>query len=231
MKLLFWSAVAFVFFLPLIVPVTGLSQARVQIVGGETLNFGEIYSNAKLNRKIVVRNVGKDTLSVKSVSTQCGCTVALASHDLIAPKDSGAINVTFDPRRFSGPVTKAISFETNDPSHQHVHINFNVNIIKVIEADPELVTIPDAMVDSATKVSYKIRNLSSTDTIHIFNVSTDSPNLKVDLDAKVLAPKEEVSVDCTYIPKKSGIDRMRVDIHTDNTHVPDLSTTVFARVK
>ena len=92
-----------------------VSQPKLKIPIGTKFSFGDIVLTSKVQKSVVLKNIGKDTLDISNVHATCGCTAAMLSNNRIAPRDSGMLNITFDASRFSGTVQKGVTFNTNDP--------------------------------------------------------------------------------------------------------------------
>ena len=216
-------------FLMLCAPLYFLSaQPRLFIVGGMTADFGDVYTPST-ERFLTLKNIGTDTLTISDVSTSCGCTAALISHDHIAPNDSGILSVTFDAKRYGGRIEKMISMNTNDTAQKHVNIKFGVNVIKSLDVDPEYMYFYTT-VDSTTENTLTIKN-SSSQTIRIKSVKPSSDFITVKLSEDKLSPGEEAALTGTIQPKQSGTVRGDIEITTDFTKYPKFAIAFFAYAK
>ena len=204
------------------------SQPKLLIVEGTSPNFGDIYTPTA-ERFLTLKNIGTDTLIISGVSTSCGCTAALVSNDHIAPKESGTVSIRFDAKRFSGPVVKAVSWNTNDSTHKHVNINFTANVIKSLECDPEYFFF-STTIDSTEVKTVTIQN-SSSRTIHIHSVTPSSNFISVTLSDTELEPNEEATLTGTIHPTEAGTVRGSIEIATDFSLYPKVSVGFFAYTK
>lgn len=204
-------------------------QPKATIVGGLSFDFGNLYSSMKVKKLVTIRNEGSDTLKVFDVSTSCGCTGTLLSQPLIAPGDSGTIEISFDPRRFSGAVEKAISMKTNDAKNANPHIMFTANIVKLVEVDPEYVIFRTTAGQPATEqVSF---SNASDRSVNILSISSSSPLLTFGSFEKVLSPGHPVEIPCTFAPTTSGAHNGDIVVRTDDANIPVISVRFFALVK
>ena len=206
------------------------AQPKMKIVEGTKLDYGTIYSNELMRHELTVKNEGKDTLSVSDISSSCGCTVAMVSKNHIPPKGEGKISISFDPSRFSGTVSKAISFETNDPANPHGHVEFTVNVSKVIEVSEDYITFPGAVVDSTTEVVYGLKNVTDRP-IRILSILSTSPIVSAESDTKIIAPQQAAKITASLRSSEKGIFKGNIKIDTDNPNVAHISTRFFALVK
>lgn len=206
------------------------SQPKLRIEEGLQPDFGDIYTNEVLQKSLHLVNDGNDTLVISGVSASCGCTSVLASSDHIPPQGTGEVKISFNPERFSGPQTKAISFETNDPRMPHAHIDFSVHIKKVLEISREYLTFPSAHVDSQSIDELIIKNVSAAP-VKILAVTTTSPFMYVTPVKTTIRPNDSATLTCMFLPKSRGLVRGNIVIETDNILVPKISTRFFALVK
>lgn len=97
-----------VFGLLLGVPVIFLEQ--------DFYDFGSVKSGEVANGFFIVENKGGDVLEIKSVRTDCGCTVAGIEKKILAPGDRSRIDVKYNSSGKVGDVIKYIYIDSNDPS-------------------------------------------------------------------------------------------------------------------
>jgi hypothetical protein len=78
------------------------------------VNFGRIPSDRQVESQFTLRNTGTDTLVVDSLIAPCGCTLPRLQTYRIAPGESTALDVQFDPRGLQGIVSRKILVYTNE---------------------------------------------------------------------------------------------------------------------
>ena len=81
----------------------------------ESHDFGNVQQNLKLVKEFVVNNIGDEDLIISRIYTSCGCTAALTSEKVVKPGKSTNLKVTFETRRYKGPVQRSVSIASNDP--------------------------------------------------------------------------------------------------------------------
>lgn len=81
----------------------------------ESHDFGKVQQNQKLVKEFEIENVGDENLVIGRISTTCGCTAALTSDKVVKPGKSTILKVTFETRRYKGPVQRSVSVASNDP--------------------------------------------------------------------------------------------------------------------
>lgn len=68
----------------------------------ETINYGKIQQNADGYRIFSFRNTGKSPITISSISSSCGCSVAEKPTKPIMPGEDGSIHVKYDTKRIGG---------------------------------------------------------------------------------------------------------------------------------
>ncbi len=214
------------FFLPVL---TLYSQPKVVIVGGLSFDFGEINSTMTAKKVITIRNEGDDTLTIQNVSGSCGCTGTLLSNDHIMPGDSGTLVISFDPRKFSGHVEKAVSMDTNDPKNLRPHIMFTATVEKTLAIEPEYLVF-HAGANTPAKEALTITNMSSR-TFTILSITSSSPLLSFESSKFELEPGKSAEITVVFTSSKQGTEKGDISIMTSDQKLPVITLRFFALVK
>lgn len=78
------------------------------------LDFGSFRARDHQEGLLTIHNIGSDTLVIKDISADCGCTVPKFKRDPIAPGDSLAVTVKFNGEgRKSGRFRKVLRIRSN----------------------------------------------------------------------------------------------------------------------
>lgn len=117
-----------------IMAITGLSAAgngsAAIAFDTERHDFGNINENGgKATTEFVFHNTGDAPLVIISVTTSCGCTKPDYPKRPVAPGDSAAIKVAYNPKGRPGEFSKVIKVTTNDPSHEVVKLRITGVVI------------------------------------------------------------------------------------------------------
>ncbi len=131
-----------------------VAGAKVESV--ETnFDFKDIpYSGGNAVHEFKIKNTGDKDLKVGNMATSCMCTKVYLKTELgngpefgmkghssssdwtgtLSPGKEGSIVAVFDPTAHGpqgvGPMSRFISFETNDPDHPYVEFSFSGNVVK-----------------------------------------------------------------------------------------------------
>jgi len=225
----------FVFFLLFLI-ATGLlpsllfSQAKIEVVGGTNFDFGEVTTGSIVKRTVTLKNIGTDTLNVDEVSTSCGCTATLLSKNRIPPKGNGTLEISFDSKKFSGKVEKAVSFETNDPDHNKMRILFTALVSKVLEVSTDHLVYNVVQLDTSNIKEITLSNVGDKP-VRITNISSTSNDISFEIANKEIPPGTQGIIKCNLQPKETGIKKGEIHIKTDNAKVPELTVKYFALAK
>lgn len=69
-----------------------------------------------------IKNVGDDTLYIKNINTDCGCTTVKSPKKFILPTESSSVLLSYDTKSDSGDVTKTVVVESNTTPILHTVI-------------------------------------------------------------------------------------------------------------
>jgi hypothetical protein len=67
-------------------------------------------------------------LVVASISTTCGCTVALLESKVIKPGGRAAMRLTFDTHSLTGKVARNVLIRSNDPLHEVLELTLEATV-------------------------------------------------------------------------------------------------------
>lgn len=120
-----------------------------------TFDFKNIaYSGGNVQHSYKIKNIGNKDLTVANLKTSCMCTkvyfqtksqkgpeFGMEGHSsssnwtgTLKPSEEGQMVVIFDPTAHGlegiGPVSRFVSFETNDPDHPYVELSFSGNVVR-----------------------------------------------------------------------------------------------------
>lgn len=205
------------------------AQPKLIIEGGKKFDLGTIYSSQPAKHIVTLRNEGTDTLVVSELSATCGCTGTMLSNDHIAPGGTGSIAISFDPRKFSGKVEKALSFRTNDPNANRNHLSFTANVVKILTVEPDYVMFGRIQKDSTVSQTIVLDN-DTDGPIHILSVSVAPEDVTVDMPETTIESGDDVTLTCTFTGTTGGTHKGTISIRTDHPMLPLIEVRYFALV-
>lgn len=120
-----------------------------------SFDFKEIpYSKGKAKHSFEIKNIGSNDLEIANLSTSCMCTITYFQSSremssefgmkgmtqpsswkgILKPGETGKIVIVFDPAFHGpqgvGPISRIVSFETNDPDHPYAELAFSGTVVK-----------------------------------------------------------------------------------------------------
>jgi hypothetical protein len=105
----------------------------------ETFDFGRVKAGEKVSAAFTITNSGDAELRIESVKSSCGCTIAQAGKQTLAPGESTNIEAVFTSTGFSGQVSKTVTVTSNDPERSTVLLSIKGNVVPLAVITPSLV--------------------------------------------------------------------------------------------
>ena len=98
-------------------------------------DFGTVPKGEKIDWSFEVKNTGTADLEILAAKPTCGCTVA-DFDKIIKPGATGKVSAHVDTTNFAGPISKAVTLETNDPSTPTAQVTISAIVKPYVEAYP-----------------------------------------------------------------------------------------------
>jgi len=126
------------------------------------LDFGRVFDGEEPIEKIVISNSGKESLTLRTIHSACGCAVprVLFSNGrivkvsptrprsrigVIEPGQNAVVEVRFVTHGYHGKIDKQIKFETDHPVHPRFTVEVKAKIVKAILLNPEILDFGDVV--------------------------------------------------------------------------------------
>ncbi|MGE5341657.1 MAG: DUF1573 domain-containing protein [Candidatus Omnitrophota bacterium] len=183
--------------------------AKIEMKFEKTIvDFGEAVSDQVMTIEFKFENTGDETLTIGNISTSCGCTLATLEKKVYNPGEKGTLQVKFDPKTINGPVTRAITVNSNDSANPSLHLEIK-GIVRLtqfaeLEFDPGADEINFGVVKIGQPQTGKIKFKNTGDIPLEFNDITTYPEIYAVFPKKTIAPKEEVEVKIVFTPMQVG---------------------------
>lgn len=169
-------------------------------------DFGVVYDESSLETAMKFRNTGDANLIIERVTTSCGCTAAVPGQKMIAPGESGELNVTFDPKPKAGTQKKRITVYTNDPDEPQAQVEIQTKMVPVVALEPSPLRL--GTVQHKKTQTMQLRVFSRDENFEIKDISYDN-------DAHI---SHEVIKDATPEepdPEMPGFRIVEFSVHAD----------------
>lgn len=132
-------------------PTVDLANAPKITAAKPKFDFGNVDEGPDIVHKFRVVNRGKGTLKIKSVSTSCGCTAAVAGSKypvpaadkaqgvtaVIPPGGSDYIVATYHTNGRPGHATKFITVSSNDPASPGFQLQLDMTVQRDVDVQPD----------------------------------------------------------------------------------------------
>jgi hypothetical protein len=209
-----------IFLLTLFILGISFSQPKLSLNKPE-VDLGIIYSGMKKQGKIVLTNIGNDTLRIYSVQPSCGCTTIKRPKDILLPSESDAVEVEFNSSGYHGKVEKYINITTNDRLSENVSIKLFVEVKEELESTSHsaLLWLGNIGLGKTFVQGTSLKNISNH-IIKIKNFTTSSSSMNIKIEKKILNPNDTLNVQVTVKPEKLGYGSDHITIETDSKNQP-----------
>jgi hypothetical protein len=93
-------------------------------------DFGQVRAGDIAKHTFIFKNETNEILTIKNVSTSCGCTASEVKKKVLQPGESTEIEVRFNSKKYSGPVKQYVYVNTDDPVSPVVKFTIKADVIK-----------------------------------------------------------------------------------------------------
>jgi hypothetical protein len=101
----------FVLLFSLVLPSVAAEAAEA---GSDTWDFGKIaVSGGVVKHVFPLKNDSSETFNITGTYASCGCTTSDMNKNSIKPGESASLEVKFDPKGYSGPITQYVYVNTD----------------------------------------------------------------------------------------------------------------------
>jgi hypothetical protein len=212
--------------------ITGIALSQPKLfIDKHKIDVGTMYIGEKRNGKIIIKNIGNDTLRILYVASSCGCTTIKTTKNFLLPGQSDYIKFEFSPDGNPGPVEKDINILTNDSTSKIVGVKIIANIRAVLQlvSGPNIpYIIENAVIRKPVVRKLAMKNVSGLP-LTIRGNSVSSATISAKVDKKKLQPNDTLNVDVTVLPEKLGLSNETLYIITNHKVVPrvEVKFTIF----
>jgi hypothetical protein len=203
-------------------------------------DFGTVAKGEKLDWTFMVKNTGNADLEIIAARPSCGCTVA-DFDKIIKPGESGKVTAHVDTTAFAGPVTKAVTLETNDASAPTAQVTINAVVKPYVEAYPAGFVRFSVLQGDSEQQTVTLYS-EEDEPFQIVKVESPQPWIKVDYkkaEGEQIAPGVGKSGQAQYkfdinlggAEARTGAVAERIHVVTNSKHQPDYFISVSGVVR
>ena len=126
------------------------------------IDFGVIPTSGPAEKLIPVFNRGKGILSIKGVSTSCGCVRASIEPKTIWPGRKGMLRLTTDPAEMIGFEShKTMDIHSNDPGQPHYAVPVHARVNPEFVLDPPRLDLGMIQKGKEARGNFRLRQAGS----------------------------------------------------------------------
>lgn len=212
----------------------GLVNAEEAITGPRIFceqpefNFGTVDSQNAIEHTFVLKNIGDTTLEISDIRAACGCTVANISSKTVAPGETSELTARLNLQGRSGPQSKAITINSNDPQNPSYRVNMSGTIAQAFQISPDRLIFGDVKSGSESTQTIDLTALSDVP-LNIQSVESVDPNVKV--EKETVQEQRQARLKVTLKGQaQPGAVNTSIRVTTDNPSRPVIDIPVFANV-
>lgn len=211
----------------------GLAQPVINFPEGAGYDWGKVKPGQNpLTGKILIRNIGKDTLKISRVQPSCGCTSAPLTKYSLLPNETTELMVTLNISSYEGNIEKYIDVYSNDPTSPQKRLTLMANIERLIKVEPSsFVSFMQMTVGESQTQSIQIKNYSNRDVeVSIKDFSPKDLRLSWQT-ARTLKKGESYPLEISINAQNPGIIKGKITVTTDDPDFPEVPIFIFGDVK
>lgn len=193
------------------------------LVEKSVYDLGDVLMGEAKTIKVRIANAGGDTLRILQVVPSCGCTTAKMPKSALVGAESDIIEMRFNSQGFRGKTTKHVTIVTNDPSAPSTVVNFEANVVSMLELVPAgpLAFLGNVPMGIESTRTIKIRNAWKGH-IAIAGITTTAPGVVISFSPKRLQPNDTLIVPVRVFPTKEGYTDGELIIRTGDKKNPEV---------
>lgn len=208
----------------------GSAQPQLEIIGGDTYDWGDVKGVDKVQAKVQIRNSGTELLKIYEVKPTCGCTTAPLDKNELKPGEIATLDITLSLSGRQNQVTKTIRIKSNDPNASEKVLWLKCNVIRNLSIPNKFLSYKDMTVGYEKEEKIPITN-TSKENITLSDFSVDNPDLSINLQGKVvLKPGETKYLIGVAKPRESGNFRAIIKFKTTDPENPEVIINAFGKV-
>jgi hypothetical protein len=194
------------------------------VVDKTTVDLGVIYNGTTKSARVVLKNIGKDTLRILGVTTSCGCTTARQPKAFLRTGESDAVEVDFNSTGFRGKFEKHVNIMTNDPASPTTYVTLVGDVVEELQPvnNMGVLWFGSVPVGKLVEQAVAFKNVSGR-VLTLTGFKSSSPDLKVTFGKRTVLPADTIRFSVTVMPRKTDYFNELLVLETDSkkqTHVP-----------
>lgn len=205
---------------------TSPSQPKI-MVDKSKIDFGVIYNGATKKARVVVKNIGRDSLRILGVTTSCGCTTARQPKAVLKTGESDVVEVEFNSTGFRGKIEKHVNIQTNDPASPTTYVTLVGDVIEELQPinNASVLWLGSVPVGKEIEQSVAFKNVSGK-VITFTGFKSSSSDVSVTFGKRTVLPADTVRLSIKITPRKPDYINELLLLETDSNRQPQVPVRV-----
>lgn len=220
-------------FLLALLSLSAVAQPKLEIVGGQTYEWGTIRppKDNILKADVVLKNSGTELLTITEIKPGCGCTKTTQGKTELKPGDTThvGLTLTLSPQQ-SGDITKSVTIKSNDATQPEQYLMLRVNAVRDLNFPTGMYwAFQDLKVNKEGTAEFSIKNDWDKDLV--LSSFTIPASVKLDVGSTLTVKKgETVKIKAHITPTQKGTVSEMVTFNTNHPDFGTLYVSVFGAV-
>jgi hypothetical protein len=208
-----------------------VAQPKLQVVEGLKFDLGTIFRGAVVDHQLTLKNAGTEALRLGPIEASCGCTGAIVSSENLRAGETGALNITFNSKNFTGQVHKTVTVKTTPGMDSPLLIEFTATVIDEIAITPQQFWFKDAEVGKKSRIVLSVNN-NGKEPLRLTGWRTQLEGFVLTLPSGPIDPGKSAEIVAEFTPAKPApIISDAVFLNTSNQRQPEVYLPVYGNAR
>jgi hypothetical protein len=194
----------------------GLCQPRIS-VDKTKIDLGVIFNGETKKARIVIKNIGSDSLKIVGVTTSCGCTTVKRPKDYLRRGEQDVVEIEFNSTGFRGKIEKHVSIVTNDRISQTTEVTLVGDVMEELEpvGNASVIWLGAVPIGKEVTQSVTFKNVSGK-VMTLTGYKSSSPDITVLFEQRTVLPADTIRMNFRVTARKTDYVNEQVFLETDS---------------
>ena len=213
-------------FLFVVMITPAVAQPRLNIDKSK-VDLGVIYNGTTKKARVVIKNVGRDTLRILGVTTSCGCTTARQPKAFLRSGESDVVEVEFNSTGYRGKIEKHVNIMTNDPTSPTSYVTLVGDVIEELQPvnNGSVLWLGSVPIGKRVEQTVAFKNVSGK-VLTLTGFKSSSTDLSVTFGQRTVLPADTIRLSVTITPRKTDYINELLLLETDSNKQPQVPVRV-----
>jgi hypothetical protein len=181
------------------------------------MDLGVIYNGTTKKARIMLKNVGRDTLRILGVTTSCGCTTARQPKSFLKSGESDAVEIEFNSTGYRGKIEKHINIVTNDPTSPTTYVTLIGDVIEELQPvnNGSVLWLGSVPKGKQVEQTVAFKNVSGK-VLTLTGFKSSSSDLSVTFGQRTVLPADTIWLNIKITPRKTDYINELLLLETDS---------------